>query len=1003
MREFRILSSAQIKIDTRDFNDFLKRFKKLTPYYLDEWTIDNNDFGTALANSFFYILDSVIKRLNKIPEKNFIEFLNLYGIKLVAAQSAIVPITFTISDRVKNDILVKKGTQLISTTDEGDEVLFTTYNDIMISRAKITKAFSFEKIKDKIFDLTKFLKSPKELRIFSDSQNGIQNHELLLGHSDLLNIKKYFNIIIKFSVEEDKAKTLHNILEQNTKWHIWYIDKKTKSEKTILLKKQVLTNKNIVQVKLIPDDNVENIEESKINDFLSRWIKCVFVNLEEQKNTSIPEIMINNLSLELQSSVLDRNPEKLYFNNLNFPDKINFFPFGKKPLTNSIFYVADSASFSKKGYEVTLRLFHREVDALLMSDFEGRIISWEYWNGRYWTELKTKSISQDKEFRNIVIIKFICPENIVPTNVNGYDSFWIRSRLAAGDYGSEKFIVTKTSDDQWTTEIDSDSIKSPFIEKILINFETFQNNKLPQYCLTNNNLICKNWIKNDQLTSFPIFKFLDEYSDNIFLGFDEKLSKGPFQIFFDIRKNTLFENFTGKSKFFYYDDRKKWKRIDVEDETNSFIKSGPVRFQFPFDFTKSNLFGDQLYWLKIENSKSVLNQIKGIFLNTVSAHNSQTKEEIIGSSNNLPEQEFKIQHSPIFQSDFKLWVNEYGFLSDDEEDSLIETHKLFEVKDENSKTIEQWVLWGEIPRLDSSNPFDRNFVINRVSRQVLFGDGTYGKIPPPGTENIKASYIFGGGKRGNLPKNSITELKTAVPFVEKVTNPLPSEGGLDTESIERATLRGPHSIKNRGRAITKGDYEWLVLENFPSIAKVRCLPASRHDGKTVGGNVTIVVVPTSSEQRPIPSHTLLENISTYLQKVNSNIIHQTNFFVISTIFVKISIKVDLHPKSIAVSHKAETIALSKLNKFLHPLFGGKEGNGWEFGELPCVSEIYELLEEIHEVDHVDNLTIQVTVEDEKNPYEFVIDDTASLHSIPNFSLIYGSQHEVRPLAMEVYQ
>ena len=47
-----------------------------------------------------------------------------------------------------------------------------------------------------------------------------------------------------------------------------------------------------------------------------------------------------------------------------------------------------------------------------------------------------------------------------------------------------------------------------------------------------------------------------------------------------------------------------------------------------------------------------------------------------------------------------------------------------------------------------------------------------------------------------------------------------------------------------------------------------------------------------------------------------------------------------------------------LAAFLHPLTGGFDRQGWEFGREPHRSDIYRVIEEIPEVDHIRALTVQ---------------------------------------------
>src|SRR5574341_823747 len=119
----------------------------------------------------------------------------------------------------------------------------------------------------------------------------------------------------------------------------------------------------------------------------------------------------------------------------------------------------------------------------------------------------------------------------------------------------------------------------------------------------------------------------------------------------------------------------------------------------------------------------------------------------------------------------------------------------------------------------------RHYVIDRSRGAITFGGGDRGLIPLAGKNNIKcAQYQYGGGAKGNVDAGAITKLRTTIPFIASVTNPSAADGGGDEEGLDRVQERGPQTLKHRDRAVTWEDFEWLVREASPKVAKVRCLP-----------------------------------------------------------------------------------------------------------------------------------------------------------------------------------
>ena len=54
----------------------------------------------------------------------------------------------------------------------------------------------------------------------------------------------------------------------------------------------------------------------------------------------------------------------------------------------------------------------------------------------------------------------------------------------------------------------------------------------------------------------------------------------------------------------------------------------------------------------------------------------------------------------------------------------------------------------------------------------------------------------------------------------------------------------------------------------------------------------------------------------------------------------------------------KTAVLARLAEFLHPVGGGFEGDGWDFGQSPRDSDFYFLLETVPGVDHVRALDVK---------------------------------------------
>ncbi|MGH9277030.1 MAG: putative baseplate assembly protein [Acidimicrobiales bacterium] len=128
---------------------------------------------------------------------------------------------------------------------------------------------------------------------------------------------------------------------------------------------------------------------------------------------------------------------------------------------------------------------------------------------------------------------------------------------------------------------------------------------------------------------------------------------------------------------------------------------------------------------------------------------------------------------------------------------------------------------------------------------VVFGDGTYGRRPPVGAANVRASYSVGGGTEGNVGAGRITLARTAIPNLDSVSNPLPAAGGADAEPVDWARRFGPQAFRSGDRAVTLRDYRALALQ-FGGVAKVWA--------RSTGWNrVELYVAPDGPELAPSPA------------------------------------------------------------------------------------------------------------------------------------------------------
>ncbi len=121
------------KIDDRTFNDIIKQIlgdpeqalSGLRNFYTPAWkSIDSDDSGVVLTRLFAKLMEIVLERLNGVPEKNFVAFLDLLGIDRLPGNSARTPVKFFLPSGDTTGGFVNAGRQMATGPTESGSVHF---------------------------------------------------------------------------------------------------------------------------------------------------------------------------------------------------------------------------------------------------------------------------------------------------------------------------------------------------------------------------------------------------------------------------------------------------------------------------------------------------------------------------------------------------------------------------------------------------------------------------------------------------------------------------------------------------------------------------------------------------------------------------------------------------------------------------------------------------------------------------------------------------------------
>jgi predicted phage baseplate assembly protein len=395
-------------------------------------------------------------------------------------------------------------------------------------------------------------------------------------------------------------------------------------------------------------------------------------------------------------------------------------------------------------------------------------------------------------------------------------------------------------------------------------------------------------------------------------------------------------------------------------------ESGQLVFYLPSNMQPDTVYGRSAFWLRCRfeprranqgrytESPRILNvEAYALGATTRAAHAVYTYFEEIGESNGDPGQVFHLTNAPVLD------------LADDE---ALEVEEL-----RDGELV--FIPWQRVADFSRSDRFDRHYTLETATGEIRFGpsirqpDGSvrqYGRVPEYARRIRMNKYRFGGGVQGNVPAAQISIMRSAVPYVDRVTNMRRATGGRDQESLEEAMERARRELRAQFRAVTAEDFENLALSVGREVARVRCLAPNSADSTLPPGMVELLVVPAVADAVQVGDLSRLQLTDRLITKVQR---HLDDYRLLTT-----TLRVR-EPKYMGVQVRAEVViseyvrpdvvvgrVTEALRQYLTPLTsqpsalpeGVVEGEwqGWPFGRSLYIAELYSLIQQVAGVKHV---------------------------------------------------
>lgn len=966
-------------VDGRSEAQVLASLRARLPGYVPGWRPEPGSAADALHHVVSVFAAMVGRALDEALPRAQLAFLDACGESRRPPQAARLPLVWRLTDQSPVDVALPAGATVAAQTGAapGDEPpSFIATQSISLARARLAAVYSVNALEDRWDDHSAHLTDG--FTVFEGAQ-GVE-HAIYLGHDHL------FKLPMRPPETEESSSTAGP--DAKVILHVGLVEAVDAVREDLRMKWEYWAesgwrplNGTIADL-LITDGQVdlrkEGGPEAAEREILGRksyWIRGTLTNsLVRSGGRSVGQLpVIDTLRASLNFGRENLRPDAVLVDGRPIDPTAPFQPFGATTVRGTTFYLGNSEAFGRPGarIRIDLSLAGTATGAAATLIPAKDLVSWEYFDGETWKPLpgvadttnvflKPPATVTTATARGLVT--FVAPDDWQPTTVGRDTSHFLRVRLDGdGVFGAVPFLTGNN--------YNAGTMKPPLLNSLRISFSQLTDPTPVDHCLITNGAVLEDVTRAAGFpqSSFSPFEPIADQQPAVYFAFDRPLPTGLVSLYVDVRSDPDVDPDASSPFVWEYLSAPagRWMELGVLDESRGFRTSGLVQFIGPFDHGASEGPGGTLFRIRArlkQGSRLTPRRVEGVWLNAVVAtHASRFEGEILGRSTGQPRQLvlFPQGRTPVLDGErieVREWIGrDRGY------EAITETVPEAEwrmVKDPaTGQVLEIWVRWQGRPHLFDAGPNDRVYTLERIGGAVRFGDGKRGLIPPAGAP-MSVSFRTGGGLSGNAPVGSASAPRAAIPFLMSVTNPRPARGGSDAEALEVTRVRGSERLRHRDRALGPRDFEWLAVEASPSVARARCLPITGPDGGGQRGWVTVVIVPHSADRRPVPDDELVARVRAYLAaRAPATVARRIR--VVGPKYQPVSVVAEIVPRRPEDARGIEDEVRRRLDEFLHPLRGGRDGRGWQVGQAVPLSQVAELIEGTAGVDFAREVTLQV--------------------------------------------
>ena len=958
--------------DRRTRRDVLEQIQQLAESYTPEWRFDREhpDVGTALALIYSEMFSRTIRLFNQSAQKNQISFFNHLGAGMLPASPAYGYLTFQLAPQVEHGVEVPRGTQAVAES-EGENLVYETVNDLYVTPARIAEIYNADGEEDhicRVYEQTAFEQNPAPFPLFTMQGENLQAHRLYFCHDTALRLERGAEIELDWGRQlgdPDWAALYRSVLDPSVlQFSYWAGESGWQA-----LAQRAGKNGRIV---LDYPDGALPFAQTELFGQAGYWIRC-----ETREAARLEALSLSAFRLRTQADGLP--PDVVYSGGMD-QDQHRYLPFGERMALFGEVYFGSEEVLCKRGAQVQLRFhldflrFPVEIDPqnpeidwkMIMKQSDVRPdpeyditieeVIWEYFNGQGWSRLFPDQRYHDLfttkygTVGQVKLMEFICPDDMERIIVNSHDTFFLRARILK----INNLYKTKGN------------FIAPALSETQFSYRYPDSGTMPLRVAWENNLHQESapgvgW--ENRPAALNPFCLMEQKKRAVYLGWETPPTGGPVKLLAQM-KSTLAEPASGL--LWEYWNGRAWQEANLVDETGGLAKSGLITMIGSPDFAQRELWGSVRYWMRVtdrgdayrKNSRRGYPLVTGLFLNTTRILQVRTRADAWFSVE--PHQENRRCVLPDRQLyHVEVWVGEAGQLEDRELERLERENRVVKERDESGAVSRIWVRWDETEDFVLTDGGSRCYRVDRNEGVISFSDGVHGKIPPAQPyPSIRVKYSTGGGQAGNREAGGISRLNRNLPYISGVFNPEPTVGGSDQETAEAAMARTAAAFSHRSRAVTAGDFERLAQEAHRSVYRAKCFCGYDGKGRRSPGAVTLVLLQKDYFGGRQYFDQVRGQVLQFLAgKVSENLLETGKLSVVEPQFLELRVKAEIYVESFDQVFQARRRTEEALARFIDPIHGNFDGNGWAIGSIPNLTQLTNVMKSVPEIRQVKLLSL----------------------------------------------